>query len=181
MYTPYIYTVYITILYYSYYTIYNIFAYCILYAMYTLYYMLYNYILIRTYVYRFPADHLDSRLNFIVVNMLTIVAFLIILGGMLPDIPYLTTVDKYTMFAFGFVLACAFCCVLFNYLDVEETLFEDWFYVGVNIFVVLVHAYLVYHYYRCRSVEMHKTTIDRHEVRFMTFSHTIIMYYIILL
>ena len=111
---------------------------------------------------------MDQRLNFIVVNLLTIVAFLIILGGMLPDIPYLTTVDKYTMFAFGFVLACAFCCVLFNYLDIEETLFEDWFYVAANIFVVLVHVYLTFHYYRCRSVEMHKTTIDRHEVRIMT-------------
>ena len=131
--------------------------------------------------YRFPGGAVDQRLNFIVVNLLTIVAFLIILGNMLPNIPYLTTVDKYTMFAFGYVLACAFCCVLFNYLEVEETLFEDWFYVAANIFVVAVHIYLTFHYYRCRSVEMHKTTIDRHEVRIMTFLHTILMYYIVLL
>ena len=121
-----------------------------------------------SYIPRFPADHLDSRLNFIVVNMLTIVAFLIILGSMLPEIPYLTTVDKYTIYAFIYVLICAICCVLFNYLGVEGSEFEDWFFIAVLVLLFIVHGILILHYYYCRIKEMYKTTIDRHEVRIMT-------------
>ena len=127
------------------------------------------------YTPRFPADHVDSRLNFIVVNMLTVVAFLIILGGMLPEIPYLTTVDKYTICAFGYVFACAFCCVLFNYIGVEGTEFEDWFFIAALVLLFVVHGLLVLHYRNCRIKEMHKTTIDRHEVRIITL-HFYILY-----
>ena len=128
----------------------------------------YKYFIHCLYVYRFPGGALDQRLNFLVTDLLTVVAFLIILNTMLPTIPYLTTIDKYTMFAFGYVLACAFCCVLFNYLDIENTIFEDWFFISAIIFLIIIHSYLIYHYYRCRTVEIYKTTIDRHEVRIMT-------------
>ena len=121
-------------------------------------------LLFVTSVFYFPADGLDSRLNFIITILLTIVAFLIILSDLLPTIPYLTTIDKYTLFGFCYILLCAILCMVFNICGVENTPFEHYFFTYAIILLISIHIWLIYYCYNCRKIELNKMTIDRHEV-----------------
>jgi hypothetical protein len=111
-----------------------------------------------TLALRFPAG-VDIRLTFVITNMLTIVAFLFIINEILPEIPYLTIVDKYMNFGFIYVGCIAILCVLLNYYDSEESEEEAQIFVFCVCGITAIHLGMVFLFRHLRSVEFRKVLL----------------------
>ena len=121
-----------------------------------------------TLVFRFDVD-LGNRLNYLITNLLTIVAFYYILATILPNISYLTVIDKYMLFNLIFVGSMAMICVIIDYLgksdpnsDTDQT--DNYLFVALVGVVVFGHIFFVFYCMYVRSIEIKKITFNRHEV-----------------
>jgi hypothetical protein len=116
-----------------------------------------------TFALRFVPG-VDIRLTYIVTNMLTIVTFLFILNSMLPQIPYLTLVDKYMNLSFFYVMALSILCVLLKYYEIEEGEIEDYLFVFSIIGLIVFHILMGVYFRHLINLEKNKLTLNRHEV-----------------
>ena len=73
----------------------------------------------------FQANTLVDRLTYVVTNMLTVVAFFFIMNAILPQIPYLTLIDKYMNAALIYIVLIGIACVVLNAYQVENSELED--------------------------------------------------------
>ena len=117
-----------------------------------------------TLVFRFPAHMLDARLSFIVINILTLIAFFFIISHILPLIPYLTFIDKYMNTALLYVVGIGVTCVVFSEFSLENTKTEDYVFTACLSFILLAHIVISVFCVHIRRVEFFKTTLNRHQV-----------------
>eukprot|EP01083_Nonionella_stella_P039122 106401_1 len=96
------------------------------------------------YIFGFTATNLSDRLAFSIGLIFAIVAFQFIIADQLPNLPYLTIVDKYNLAVFMFILTISFESVLVGWK--EEGLFGDNSETYDYYFLIaLVIAFIVYH------------------------------------
>jgi hypothetical protein len=95
--------------------------------------------------------------------LLTAVAFLFIVGGWLPQLKYLTLIDKYMMFSFAFIAAMAAQVTIYNGLDLTP---EQELPIMLGNLVVIVgsHFLLILHCFSLRAFEVKKLEKNRREV-----------------
>ena len=115
-------------------------------------------------VFRFAPGEIDFRLLYVVTNMLTIVAFFFIVSSSLPQIPYLTLIDKYMNIALFFVFMIAVLCVIILAYDLEGSDEETYLFYSLLGATVLGHVIFAIHVYICRAIEYQKMTVNRHQV-----------------
>eukprot|EP00483_Globobulimina_turgida_P008297 UN08313 len=54
-------------------------------------------------IFGYQAREMDGRLGYTITMVLTIVAFQFVIQSKLPEVPYLTLVDRYNLFIFGVI------------------------------------------------------------------------------
>jgi hypothetical protein len=117
-----------------------------------------------TLVFFFGQDNLSTRLSYVVTNMLTVVAFFFIVSSSLPQIPYLTLIDKYMNGALVYIVGIGIACVFLNANQYEQTTEEDTLFVVLLIFLGLSHLLLILYCCYNRYIEYNKIHINRHQV-----------------
>jgi len=110
------------------------------------------------------VESLDNRLNMLCTLLLTIVALQMVVNSTVPNIPYLTLLDKYTIFT-----------VFFNFMLILETSFigighaydsttDGIFFFLFLAFFLLFHVWFIHYCYRKKTKEEDiKYTQCRHE------------------
>ena len=120
-----------------------------------------------TLVFEFASGSLSDRLTYVVTNMLTIVAFFFIVSSLLPQIPYLTFMDKYMNGALVYVTLVGIVTVINSVYNIEQTETEqDIFYVCLA-FLGCSHAVLALYCWYIRHIEYNKVHINRHESKIL--------------
>jgi len=117
-----------------------------------------------TLALKFDANKLDVRLTYIITNMLTIVAFLFILSNSLPNIPYLTLIDKYINACFLYICGIGAICYSFHASEVEGTDEETNTFIGLITSLIISHIFLVVYIFFAHRRELQKIFMDRHQV-----------------
>eukprot|EP01084_Bolivina_argentea_P095361 171469_1 len=74
-------------------------------------------------VFAFNINALSDRLSFSMGLIFAIIAFQFIISDQIPNLPYLTIVDRYNLFVFVFILLISFESVIVGWKD--ATLFES--------------------------------------------------------
>jgi hypothetical protein len=118
------------------------------------------------FVFRFDGNPLADRLNFLITNLLTVVAFFSVLAGLLPQISYLTLIDMYMITSLVFVGSMALVCVFLDYValtDPNEPTQEAIFIMTLTLCLVSNIGFGYYCSY-IRGVEIKKLSMTRHEV-----------------
>ena len=73
-------------------------------------------------IFAYPPTNIEGRLGFAITLVLTIVAFQFVISSQLPNVSYLTIIDKYNIYTLIFILILSFESVITGYN--EEGLFS---------------------------------------------------------
>lgn len=121
-------------------------------------------IITTTLVFRFGANQLSAKLTFVVINMLTIMSFFFVVSGILPQIPYLTFIDKYMNMALVYICGVGAACVVLHEFEYDGTSLEDYVFIGCLLLLVFSHITLFMFCWQSRRIEFHKTKLNRYQV-----------------
>ena len=122
---------------------------------------------VTTFVFYFPANRLSDRLTYVVTNMLTVVAFFFVMSSSLPQIPYLTLIDKYMNAALVYIVLVGIICVILNAYGYEDTQEENTLFYVLVIFLGVAHVGLAILCRYRRYIEFNKMFINRHQVEIL--------------
>ena len=97
-----------------------------------------------------PVDDSSGRLGYSVTMSLTVVAFQFIVHSYIPEVDYLTILDKYNLFIFGFVLAITVQTAIFGVAKFEDEIIDHvfacimsgFFILGNIVFIVMANLAL---------------------------------------
>jgi len=87
-------------------------------------------------------DNLGSRLNFLITLILTTVTFTFIVFENLPNVSYLTYMDKYVLFSYGYLVALMVESVLIANADLKTD--EAFFFVFFALWILYHVGFLLY-------------------------------------
>jgi FlaA1/EpsC-like NDP-sugar epimerase len=113
--------------------------------------------------FRFEDGDLQDRLNFIATMLLTAVAFLFIVSGWLPQLKYLTLIDKYMMASFAFLTALAFQMAIFDKLELQMEAETTAMFINFG-FIFAHHVTFAFYGWKMRTEEIKKLNKTRREI-----------------
>jgi len=111
----------------------------------------------------FTLDHEEyvaERYDILLTLMLSAIAFQYIIHEELPKLPYLTLLDIYVLFSFGFVFFVICCVSIGVVFSINAEADHYFFYLAAALFV-LFHIWFVTKSYRARKYEMKKIGFTR--------------------
>lgn len=87
-------------------------------------------------MFALPVVQLADRLNVVMTLVLSAVAFKLLCAEQLPELPYLTALDRYVLWGLAVLCLMALECVLVEHLASEDT--KEWWdsYAGYTLTVV---------------------------------------------
>jgi len=136
----------------------------------------YNFVLSVTSVCAFalsPIDDLGDRIGFLITLILAAVAFQYIVSQYIPNVPYLTVLDKYTFGVFSVACLLLTAVSLISVVKVSDDMrneLDKWFcQVYVVLLVLMQLSFLVYGYrVRARSMEkLRMGSMDLKDINFV--------------
>jgi len=106
------------------------------------------------------SDHIEDRYAILLTLLLAATAFQYIINLELPKLPYLTLMDEYVLFSFGFVFFVIACIFGAGFDAVPESVDSGLCALCSGIFV-LFHIYFVIKAYKARKYENKKIKMNR--------------------
>lgn len=98
-------------------------------------------VLVSASIYIVDVNDLGSRISILITSILTAVAFKFVTITFVPQVPYMTTLDKYNLLCFAALGILIIKCVVIHYIDDEQDKqdFNDDFIYGYVIIWVGFH------------------------------------------
>merc|ERR1712137_1454850 len=106
-----------------------------------------------------PSDSLSDRFEVLFTLLLAVTAFQYTINSELPSLSYLTLMDIYVLFTFGFVFMVIVSVSLAGYHEVSAEKDIILFFSACGVFV-LFHILFVIKAYKARKYEMGKLKLS---------------------
>merc|ERR1712079_275832 len=111
-------------------------------------------------VFSLDKEDVSDRFATLFTLLLAAVAFQYIINSELPKLPYLTLMDKYVLFSFGYLFLGIVFVTIIAWGQMDDTMDVTFMYTMVAVFVVF-HLWFFITAYRARKYEMKKLDFDR--------------------
>lgn len=95
----------------------------------------------------FDVDDFASRMATLITLLLTIIAFKFVINSWVPQLPYLTLLDKYGIISIFSLMIVIAECFIITYFDDSEgsvTDFDYWFFISLGSTWGLFHAIVIF-------------------------------------
>merc|ERR1712228_568387 len=109
------------------------------------------------------ADDLGDRLNLLITLILTAVAFSYVVFDSLPNVPYLTYMDKYILGSYGFLMGLMIISALIRQPWYTEAVDSAFFWISVSWLILYNVGFSIYGYF-LRKDEILKLTYSSDQV-----------------
>jgi len=110
-------------------------------------------------MFGFESDDINGRLSFTITLVLSIIAFQFVISGKLPDVPYLTLIDKYNLFVFIMILLLSLECVIVGWKETgyhHSSEVDKWFQVVYATVFIIGHTIFAVYSRRQQKLENSK-------------------------
>ena len=105
--------------------------------------------ILTTFQFSIPPYNIGDRLGYDITMVLAIVAFQFVINSIIPNVPYLTIVDRYNLYIFGCCLISTFEAVIVGWRAEEDNINEFWemideWFTFIYIAVFLIGAHILW-------------------------------------
>ena len=107
-----------------------------------------------------PATNIGDRLSYAITMALTIVAFQFVMSSELPQVSYMTLLDKYNLFTFSYVLLITMESTIVGYNEIglfhDSDSADNYFAAIIGISFLFGTLIFVVYAYRVNRIELNK-------------------------